>query len=154
MFVDEKPFIWVWRPFYRRVYTPLYLHVVGPVMDRIFERIAQRLGTSAISTHRVMALTASNPAPAADPLALEHLVLAMIANNSKDATRIQRADSTRNILERLHMLEDNVRAMTERMVDGQTEADDRWLAIEQLILSGLANDVRSQPAADSTSVHP
>jgi hypothetical protein len=143
MFLDHKPFIWLWRPTYRYLYTPLYRRVYAPVVNRFLELPVQRLRADARATHEetrrqlLATLQASQRETQLQWAAMEKLLLVSLSGDSAELRRQQAVDRNLIILERLHSMEQAHRALLERFATMDRERHREWIAMEHILLASM-----------------
>jgi hypothetical protein len=113
MFLDQKPWIFVWRPFYQRVLTPYAFPFLGAIKTFFFRETWERLSES------------KKRADALEELVLNLLSQPELAQRISEVERLVRSNDAR-----LNAIEENLRA-TER------EGHHQWAALEQLLLNLL-----------------
>lgn len=113
MFLDQKPWIFVWRPLYQRVLTPYALPFLGGIKAFFFRETWERLNES------------KKRADALEELVLNLLSQPELAQRISDVERLVRSNDVR-----LNAIEETLRT-TER------EGHHQWAALEQLLLNLL-----------------
>lgn len=147
-FLDREPYIRLWRPFYRRVVTPLRQRIATPAPGG-HEPRASPPSIAAFPSGLVADGRAMQEEMSRQWASLEQLVLAILSQSSQSdplaaerlaelAAQVAAVNAqNRILLERLHQVQQACQQLAERQEALDAEARRRWEAVEQLLMASL-----------------
>lgn len=141
MFLDQKPFIYLWRPFYRHIYVP----ALRPLLNRLFldhlltclDRIDTNIRWNAANSDRQLALADRK---------LEDVLGALCEQRATFMTALEQlCVAQKETREAVMQLQHQITSLGNHIATSESETKAQWLALESLLLTlvssaGLRHD--------------
>jgi hypothetical protein len=148
MFLDEKPFIYVWRPLYQNLLVPR----VYPVLERAGFPIRATAASSPVSTPA--ATPVQNNPGSAEWAQLETLVLSLLARQDhRELADLRREvaalrEQNRLLEQRVMNMESILQTLDARSARLSSDIATQWESTEKLIIGVLSQPARVNYCGD------